>query len=395
MMAAGDSARFVHSFSQNFKLKKQWLRIKDEPLWLYATRHLSQHAPFSRIFITASKDDYTYMKTTTPNFINDIPCSIIQGGDTRAQSLKNALEHVESSFVMVSDVARFDVPRSVVRAMFHALDSHISCVVPYLEVPDTSFYEADVSSYLQREGIKRIQTPQISKVEDLKIALNTHQKVYSDESSALYSMGKQIAFVKGSTRMEKLTFGEDIQMLVHRLEPPSKKCFIGHGIDVHTFEEGKQMWLGGVAIESPFGFKAHSDGDVALHALCDAILGAIGAGDIGEWFPDNDGTYEGIDSKILLTKIYEFAQSIGFELYNADITIMAQSPKLLPYKNSMRMCIASILNVPHTFINIKATTTEGVGFVGRKEGVCAQASVSMGFINWHECARTLLEKADK
>lgn len=388
MMAAGDSTRFVRSFSKDFKLKKQWLRVGDEPLWLYATRRLSSYFSPAQILITASPSDYAYMRAIAPRDINGVPCLIVQGGDTRAQSLRNALESVKSELVMVSDVARYDVPREVVDSLLHALTPQTACVAPALGVADTSLYVLDSiesCSVLKREGIRRIQTPQLSRVADLRAAFEVAQNGsdFSDESSALHTMGRAIALVCGSARLEKLTFGEDMTALAS-LNAPSQRVFIGQGVDVHAFENGKAMWLGGVKIESAFGFKAHSDGDVALHALCDAILGAIGGGDIGEIFPDDDARYAGADSKVLLSQVYGFAQSVGYELHNADITIMAQKPKLLPYKDSMRGCIAEILGVGRERVNIKATTTEGLGFVGRSEGVCAQAVVGMGFVDWRE-----------
>lgn len=371
MMAAGDSTRFCTDCS----CKKQWLRIDEEPLWLVATRKITAHFTFKKVLITASSKDYIYMRDM--GFFD-----IVQGGDTRANSLRNALKFVDTPFVLVSDVARWNSVESVIEAMFLLMraDSQIDCVVPFLSVADTSFYEGH---YLKRESLKLIQTPQLSKVSVLKEALDK-QEDFSDESSAIHALGKRVGFVEGSLLMNKLTFGSDLSFHISRLTPPSKKVFVGSGIDIHEFEENKPMWLGGVYIKSPFGFKAHSDGDVALHALCDAILGAIGGGDIGQWFPDTDAAYKGADSKILLKEIYTFAQSIGYELHNADISIMAQIPKIAPYKKAMRESIAGILQVPQTRINIKATTTEGLGFVGRKEGVCVQAQVSMGFFDWQD-----------
>ncbi len=379
MMAAGDSTRFCASNAQTFRCKKQWLRVGEEPLWLVATRNLTHHFSFKQVILTASSKDYVYMQ-------NISPYKVVQGGQTRCQSLRNALKYVDTPLVLVSDVARWDSSDSIIKTMLKALDESVACVVPFVGVADTSFYEGE---YLKRESIKLIQTPQLSRVEDLQEALKDTSKDFSDESSALYALGKKIAFVQGSELMNKLTFSSDLKAHITRLSPPSKRVFIGNGIDVHQFEKNKQMWLGGVEIESPFGFKAHSDGDVVLHALSDAILGAIGGGDIGEWFPDTDETYKNADSKMMLSEIYTFAQSVGYELYNADISIIAQTPKITPYKSAMRECIARILRVPNAHINIKATTTEGLGFVGREEGVCVEACVSMGFINWHTYIKDL------
>ena len=142
------------------------------------------------------------------------------------------------------------------------------------------------------------------------------------------------------------------------------------------------MVLGGVSIESPLGFRAHSDGDVLLHALSDAILGAMCAGDIGQWFPDTSEEFRGADSKKLLAYIYTYAKSVGFEVRYVDITIMAQIPKIAPYKQQIRDCVATLLALPKSRVSIKATTTESLGFIGRKEGVAVSANATLGYIRW-------------
>ena len=143
---------------------------------------------------------------------------------------------------------------------------------------------------------------------------------------------------------------------------------IGQGYDVHQLREGLPMWLCGVQIESPVGFVAHSDGDVAIHALCDALLGALALGDIGHLFPDTSAEFAGIDSKILLRRVMDLVHDRGWHLVNADITIALQAPKVAPYILPMRECIASVCGVDADAISVKATTTERLGFVGRKEG---------------------------
>ncbi len=143
---------------------------------------------------------------------------------------------------------------------------------------------------------------------------------------------------------------------------------IGQGYDVHALAEGLPMWLGGVQVESPVGFVAHSDGDVAIHALCDALLGALALGDIGHLFPDSDPQFKGIDSKILLDKVMRHVWSDGWEVCNADITIALQAPKLAPLVPQMRETLAKIMEVEPGRVSVKATTTERLGFVGRGEG---------------------------
>lgn len=143
---------------------------------------------------------------------------------------------------------------------------------------------------------------------------------------------------------------------------------IGNGYDVHALAEGLPLWLGGILIESPIGCIAHSDGDVAIHALCDALLGALALGDIGKHFPDTSDEFKGIDSKILLKRVMELIQSKGWSVGNADITIAMQKPKLASYIIPMRECLSEIIGIPVDCVSVKATTTEKLGFVGRSEG---------------------------
>lgn len=143
---------------------------------------------------------------------------------------------------------------------------------------------------------------------------------------------------------------------------------IGNGYDVHALAEGLPLWLGGVLIESPIGCIAHSDGDVAIHALCDALLGALALGDIGKHFPDTSNEFKGIDSKILLDRVMSLVKTQGWSVVNVDITIAMQRPKLAPYIIPMRECLADIMGIGVERVSVKATTTEKLGFVGRSEG---------------------------
>lgn len=150
---------------------------------------------------------------------------------------------------------------------------------------------------------------------------------------------------------------------------------IGQGLDVHAFCEGDFVTLGGVQIAHTHGIKAHSDGDVILHALCDALLGALALGDIGQHFPDTDPAFKGADSKVLLKHVYELIKARQYTLVNADITVIAEAPKLAPHNHAMRACIADILEAEIDCVSIKATTNEKMGWIGRKEGIYASAVV--------------------
>lgn len=153
---------------------------------------------------------------------------------------------------------------------------------------------------------------------------------------------------------------------------------IGNGYDVHSLQEGLPMWLCGVRIDSPKGFVAHSDGDVAIHALCDALLGALALGDIGRHFPDKSDEFKGIDSKILLGRVTELIAREGYAVGNVDITIALQAPKIGPYIQEMRECLAKVMGIPADRVSVKATTTERLGFEGREEGCSAYAVALVG-----------------
>ena len=364
MLGAGSSSRFHQ------KTKKQWIRVGDVPLWQFSTETLSQLYPFLKIIVTSAPEDLAYIK----KFSDSI--TYVEGGDSRQASLRNALAHVDTPWVLVSDIARPCIDKAMLDRLL-AASVHHECVVPYLPVVDTVVYEGVT---INRDNVRLIQTPQLSQTFLLKKALDTTIE-YTDDSSAIAAMGGKVAYVLGCPNAKKLTCKEDIA-LIPCLKAPSSSPFIGYGFDVHAFEEGKAMFLGGVEVHQNIGFRAHSDGDVAIHALIDALLGAAGAGDIGELFPDTDMQYKGVDSKVLLRHVCAFIERVGFEIVHCDIAIMAEFPKLGHLKDTIRFALAKEMGIRAGHVNIKATTTEKLGFVGRKEGVAVSATVTLKYADW-------------
>ncbi len=363
LLAAGNSTRFSSS------VKKQWLRINHQPLWHFVTNEFENLNFFSKIIITAHKDEMDYMQSFCEH-------TIVEGAQTRQASLKNALKHVTTPYVMVSDIARACPPRALIERLIEAKEK-AACIIPVLSMNDTVTFEGN---NIDRDKLKRIQTPQLSQTEILKSALDT-QTEYTDESSAILAFGQTRAEVEGDESAHKLTRISDMKS-IPCLRPPSTDILVGNGFDVHAFEDGKKMFLGGVEIDSSFGFKAHSDGDVAIHSLIDALLGAAGMGDIGTLFPDSDDSYKDIDSKLLLIECVRRLHNCGFTIINVDLTIIAQTPRLSEYKADIRRTLAEILKIEPFLCNIKATTTEGLGFTGRKEGVAVQSSASLKYLDW-------------
>jgi 2-C-methyl-D-erythritol 4-phosphate cytidylyltransferase/2-C-methyl-D-erythritol 2,4-cyclodiphosphate synthase len=365
LLGAGNSTRF------GLDVKKQWLYSGDVPLWLSVAQKFESLDLFENIIIVSSSKEIAYMK----NFAD---FEFVEGGNTRQQSLKNALSVVSTHYVMVSDIARCCIPESMIRRIYDAREKS-SCVVPTLKATDTLYMN---NSPIDRESVTIIQTPQLSQTKLLKLALDGRQ-TFTDDSSAIASLGYDITFVEGDSKAHELTTLQDL----HRLEcikPPKDKTLVGYGIDTHPFEDNKSMYLCGVPIDANFGFKAHSDGDVAIHALIDALLGASGMGDIGELYPDDDDGFAGIDSTKLLSDTTRRIKSYGFDIVNIDMTIVAQTPRLKEYKQAMRKNLASILGIAPQFVNIKATTSEKLGFIGRKEGVSVHAVANLKYFNHKE-----------
>ncbi len=363
LLGAGSSSRFETS------VKKQWLYSGDIPLWLQVAQHFEQTGYFDNIIVVSSSEEIHHMK----HFAD---YTFVTGGASRQESLNNALQIVTTEYVMVSDIARCCVPAEMIKRILDAREK-AACIVPVLPVNDTLYMDG---SPIDREQVKIIQTPQLSHTPTLKKALST-KTLFTDESSAIAALGHKVIFVEGSPLAHKLTRIDDLDKLPC-INEPSLQTLTGFGIDIHPFEEGKPMKLCGVTIDVDYGFKAHSDGDVAIHALIDALLGAAGMGDIGELYPDTEATYAGANSAKLLEDTLRRIRAFGLEVGNIDMTILAQAPKLLPYKEQMRNRLASLLEIPSHRVNIKATTAEKLGFVGRKEGVTVHAVATLNYFNW-------------
>jgi len=365
LLAAGGSTRF------GLDAKKQWLYQANKPLWLSVADNFAEHFSFCKIIVVSASDEISYMESFADY-------TYVTGGNSRQASLRNALDKVDTDFVLVNDIARCCIDIEMIERVI-AQKLNASCIVPTLKAVDTMYLG---EKPIDRDMVRTIQTPQLSHSETLRSAIGSDTE-YTDESSAIRAMGGSVLFVEGSTKAHKLTTQDDMQKLPC-LTPASTETLIGFGIDTHPFESAKEMRLCGITIESPFGFKAHSDGDVAIHALIDALMGAAGMGDIGELFPDTDSQYAGADSTMLLAKTMRKIHTFGLEVGNIDMTILAEKPKLMSYKKEMRKSIAKMLNLPQNRVNIKATTSEKLGFVGREEGVTVHAVASLKYYNWME-----------
>ena len=297
------------------------------------------------------------------------------GGATRQASVRAALETLADfspDYVLIHDAARPDCPAEVVERLLAALDVHPGAI-PTLPVVD-SLAMADGELMVEsasREALRRVQTPQAFRYADIVNAHRnwTGEPTAGDDAQVARAAGLSVALVEGDERLRKLTFAEDF------MDTPAPR--IGTGFDVHRLAAGEELWLCGVRIESDRGLAGHSDADVGLHAVVDAVLGACGAGDIGMHFPPSDPQWSGAPSSQFVSHAVEVARKAGFAVGNVDLTLICEAPKIGPHRDPMRARLAELLSVGIEAVNVKATTTERLGFTGREEGIAAQAVATL------------------
>lgn len=301
----------------------------------------------------------------------------IHGGAMRQQSVRRGLDAVTSngggSRILVHDAARPFLPRRVVERLIAALDTN-EAAVPVLPLTDTlAFADELLGETVKRDGLVRVQTPQAFRFETL---LGAHRRWSegdaTDDAQIVRAAGIEVATVPGDAMLEKLTHEEDFLLAERRLAA-SLISRTGSGFDVHAFDQGRELWLGGMLIPHSRGLAGHSDADVLLHAVTDALLGAIGAGDIGDHFPPSDPQWHGAPSCRFVEYAAALIEEQGGRIDHVDATIVCEAPKIGPYRLAMRQSLAGLLRVPLGRISIKATTTERLGFTGRGEGIAAQA----------------------
>jgi 2-C-methyl-D-erythritol 4-phosphate cytidylyltransferase/2-C-methyl-D-erythritol 2,4-cyclodiphosphate synthase len=301
---------------------------------------------------------------------------LVAGGATRQQSVANGLETLTGDAparVLIHDAARPKLPAAVIERLLDALRGH-DAAVPVLPVTDSLLHEDNgmMGEPAPREVLRRVQTPQAFRFEAILKAHRDWQGPADagDDAQVARRAGLDVALVEGDEALRKLTFAGDF-------ETGQPAWRVGSGYDVHRLAEGEKLWLCGVRVEHERGLVGHSDADVAIHALVDAILGAIGAGDIGQYFPPSDPQWRGASSDRFLAHAAQLAAEAGFTLANADVTIICEAPRISPHRQAMTMRLAEILGVDICALNVKATTTEGLGFTGRGEAIAAQAIVSL------------------
>lgn len=301
----------------------------------------------------------------------------VTGGATRQDSVRAGLEALAAASperVLIHDAARPDLPREVIVRLLAALEETPGAI-PVLPVVD-SIAVADAAGLMagkaEREVLRRVQTPQAFRFADILAAHRAWEGPTDagDDAQVLMAHSGAVALTQGDERLRKITFAEDF------VESSTAPLFrIGQGYDVHRLEAGEELWLGGVLIPHDKGLAGHSDADVALHAITDAVLGAVGEGDIGTHFPPSDPQWRGARSGQFLEHAVGLARKAGYAIANVDLTLICEAPKIGPHRPAMRAEVARLMGVGEAAVSIKATTTEKLGFTGRGEGIAAQAIV--------------------
>ena len=376
--AGGTGSRFGHA------QPKQFLELAGLPILVRTCRAFFAVEAIRTVVVAAPAD---YLHHTIDLLHAHLPARhldrlrITAGGATRQDSVYAGLVQLPSGIelVLVHDAARPLVdPATILRCLEGA--ARFGAVIAAVPVKDTLKQvgpDGLIMATVDRSQLWQAQTPQAARRHLLEQAFAAARRtglVGTDEASLLEAADIPVRVVVGSEYNGKITHPEDLRMAA-ALAARERTMKIGHGFDAHRLVSGRPLILGGVRIEYHLGLDGHSDADVVAHALTDALLGALGAGDIGRHFPDSDPQYKGIDSLLLLSRVYDLAAQQGFYLGNADITIVCQRPRLAPYLAAMADNLARCCASDPVAVNIKATTTEKMGYTGRGEGIAAHAVV--------------------
>jgi len=296
------------------------------------------------------------------------------GGATRRESVVNGLATTDSDLVLIHDAARPFLPPPVVDRLLAALEQAPGAV-PVLPVADTLAEAGDsLGPVVPRERLARVQTPQAFHTQAIRAAHAAWDptREATDDAQIARAAGLTVTTVEGSPALDKLTYPADFAAAEQRLSG-AMVSRTAMGFDVHGFTEGNHLWIGGVRISHSRALAGHSDADVGLHALTDALLGTIGDGDIGTHFPPSDPKWRGAASHLFLTHARNLVMAKGGRIDHVDLTIICEEPKVGPHRDAIRARVAELLGLAEAKISIKATTTERLGFTGRREGIAAQA----------------------
>jgi 2-C-methyl-D-erythritol 4-phosphate cytidylyltransferase / 2-C-methyl-D-erythritol 2,4-cyclodiphosphate synthase len=351
---------------------KQWADLAGRPVLAHT---VAAFARFDRVLVVLHPDDFAHGRRMLGGGV-----TLIAGGETRAKSVKNALEALEGSEisrVLIHDGARPLVPASVLQAVLTALETS-TAAAPALPVSDALWRGTGdrVIGTEDRNGLFRAQTPQGFDFETILAAHRAYQGDAADDVEVVRAAGHEVTIVPGDEANLKITYAADFARAANILRTDMDvRC--GNGYDVHAFCDGDHVMLCGVRVPHDKGLLGHSDADVGMHALTDALYGALAAGDIGRHFPPSDPQWKGAASEIFLAHAAQLAGNRGYKISNVDVTLVCERPKVGPHALAMAAELARIMEIEPGRVSVKATTSERLGFTGREEGIAAIATATL------------------
>lgn len=358
------------------ELPKQYQLLRGHPLLWHSVKAFALHPSIEDIYIAIGARQLDMAISAIGNIAEP---HFVEGGATRQESVAAGLSAIAkdggAKTVMIHDAARPFLPQSVIDRLFVALASSPGAV-PALPVIDSlAIGGRTLDQPVSRDRLWRIQTPQAFNFDMIYAA---HQAwkigiIATDDAQIMQRFGGEVAIITGDERLSKITFAEDFV----EVNSAAHAFRVGTGFDVHRLVDGDGIWLCGVFLPGPKSLSGHSDADVALHAITDAILGAAALGDIGDHFPPSDPQWRGASSDQFAAYAVKLVADRGYSLGNVDLTIICEAPKIGPHREKMRIRLAEILGSATGNISVKATTTELLGFTGRGEGIAAQAAVTL------------------
>ncbi|SMG44027.1 bifunctional 2-C-methyl-D-erythritol 4-phosphate cytidylyltransferase/2-C-methyl-D-erythritol 2,4-cyclodiphosphate synthase [Paracoccus sp. J56] len=352
---------------------KQWRRLAGQSV---IARSIAAFSGFSRIVVTLAPEDMAQGVAELAG-----PVVLVAGGATRSESVRAALESLEGSgvtHVLIHDGARPLVSAPVIKAVVAALESGAPAAAPALPVTDALWRaeKGHVTGTASREGLFRAQTPQGFALDAILAAHRAHPEGAADDVELAIRAGLPVTVTPGDDDNLKLTWPEDFAR-AERILGDGMDIRLGNGFDVHAFTGGDHVWLCGVKIPHDKALLGHSDADVGMHALTDAIYGALAQGDIGRHFPPSDPQWKGAESHIFLRHAAMLARQMGYEISNVDVTLICERPKVGPHAGAMMLRLSEIIGIEAHRVSVKATTSERLGFTGREEGIAAIATATL------------------
>jgi 2-C-methyl-D-erythritol 4-phosphate cytidylyltransferase/2-C-methyl-D-erythritol 2,4-cyclodiphosphate synthase len=368
LVAAGQGSRAGGDIAKQFRL------IGGKAVLVHAVDSLASHDAIDAIVIAVGAGQQDVART----LLGDRAVTIIEGADSRRGSVKAGLDYIAvtggADRVLIHDAARPFVPSAVIDRLLAALEDAPGAI-PTLPVADTLVSRS--GEVIDRDALARVQTPQAFHFDAIWAAHRSWDegKEATDDAQMLRAQGAAVVQVAGDQGLEKLTYPQDFTLAQARLGARSTR--VGMGYDVHRLADREQLWLGGVLIPYDRGLSGHSDADVALHAIVDAILGALADGDIGSHFPPSDPQWRGAASTQFLAYAVERVAKRDGIIEHIDLTLICEAPKIGPHRDAMRARIAEIAGLALDRVSVKATTTERLGFAGRREGIAAQAVATL------------------